>query len=109
MSIPLKLRKQISEDPFMKVCIHKMYRGEVGTGELQWEHALLYGGKQIQESWAIVPCRKSFNVDATGKTKRFNQYIALLRATDEDLSKYPKKDWKQLKRRFEDEFGLINI
>lgn len=48
-------------------------------------------------------------MDATGSVKRFNQYIALLRATNEELDKYQKKDWAQLKIKFIEEFGIIEI
>lgn len=107
--IPPKIRTELSRDTWYDMCIHQRYRGRIGSGNLQWEHAYLYRGKQIQEKWAIVPCRKSFNMDATGSVKRFNQYIALLRATNEELDKYQKKDWAQLKIKFIEEFGIIEI
>lgn len=89
--IPLKLRTQIATDPFMKRCIHKGC-----LGEPEWEHCFIYGGKQINEAWAIVPCC-TFHHRGSGFDKNFNQYVALCRASPDDLAKYPKKDWATLK------------
>ena len=59
------------------------------------EHSWIYGKKQVQELWAIVPCCEKHNIGVTGRDKRWNQYVALLRATPKDFAKYPKKDWQQ--------------
>lgn len=93
--IPPKLRKELEADPFMKVCIHKDRPGHVCDGRLTWEHAFIYARKRINEKWAIVPCCWGFNVGVTGKDKRYNKYIALCRASKEDLAKYPKVNWDQ--------------
>lgn len=87
--IPPKLRKQLQADPFMHACIYGC------PGKPEWEHAFTYAGKQIQEDWAIVPCCY-FHHRGAGFDKSFNRYIALLRATPEDLAKYPKTNWHQL-------------
>jgi hypothetical protein len=94
-NIPTKLKTEISDDPFYRVCIHERFRGVVGTGRLTLEHAIIYGGKQVQEKWAIVPCRSSFNNDVSGEEKEFNRYVAICRASSLDLARYPKRDWNQ--------------
>lgn len=78
-------------DPFMKQCIH------AGCSDPpQWEHSLIYQGKQVNEAWAIVPACKYHHM-GEGLDKNYNRAVALYRATDEDLDKYPKTDWKQQK------------
>jgi len=65
-------------------------------GRMTKEHALIYAGKQIQEEWAIIDLCWNHHL---GKNldKRKNEWLALQKATDEDLAKYPKKDWQQMK------------
>jgi len=89
--IPEQLRKKIAKDSFMEQCIHAHF-GQC-RGRITWEHAWIYAGKQIQETWAIVPCCEKHNVDVSARDKRYNQYIALKRATKRDLEKYPNKNW----------------
>ena len=93
MPIPLKMRKKMSEDPFMWRCVW------TGTKyNVSWEHCWTYKGKQIQEPWAIVPLRRDLNVNMTQKVKDYCRWISLQRATDEDFKKYPRHDWKQLRK-----------
>jgi len=91
--ILIKMREDIAKDPFMKRCV---YTGD--TQNVSWEHCWIYAGKQINEPWAIVPLRRDLNVNMTREVKDFCQLVSLRRATKEDLKKYPKKDWKQIKR-----------
>ena len=62
----------------------------------------MYAGKQINEKWAIIPiCAFHHAVDqhqdGKGLDKHQNMRIALLRASEEDLAKYPRVDWLQRK------------
>lgn len=75
----------------------------VCSGRLTKEHAFIYAGKQIQELWAVIDLCWYHHLGA-GMNKNINEKIALSKATDEDLAKYPKKDWQQLKKRY----GLCN-
>ena len=88
--IPQKLRNQIAADPYMKVCARS---GWDCQGRITWEHAFIYAGKQINEAWAIIPLCW-FHHLGPGVDKRINEAIALNRATEEDLKKYPKKNWQ---------------
>lgn len=97
--IPKKLRKQLSSDPFMKTCC---YTGE--TKNVSYEHCWIYAGRQINEAWAIVPLRRDLNVNMTIQVKEYCRWISINRATDEDLAKYPKKDWAQIKKYLNDKF-----
>jgi len=106
-SIPLKVKKQILDDPFYNKCIHERYRGiERPQERITFEHAWLYAGKQIQEAWAIVPCKESFNIGVSGDEKEFNRFIAIMRADLDDLrARLPKKDWMAERRKLEGKFA----
>ena len=54
------------------------------------EHTLIYGGRQVDTAWAIIPlCSKAHAVnhfqDGGDLDKEINLWIALNRATDEEL------------------------
>ncbi len=104
--IPLKIKNQISNDPFYETCIHERYRGLKKPNErITMEHAWIYAGRQIQDAWAIVPCKESFNIGVTGDNKDFNRFISLMRADIEKVvGKYPKKDWRGERRRLMGKF-----
>jgi hypothetical protein len=93
--IPKKMKEELAKDPFMKLCIHN---NEECSGRIEWEHAWTYAGKQINEIWAIVPV--CYMHHRGGKLdKDYNRYVSLLRASEEDLKKYPRKNWKQIKNK----------
>jgi len=71
---------------------HCIYPGCAGKPE--WEHACLYQNKRVQEAWAIVPCC-TFHHRGAGLDKRYNEWVALNRATDAELNKYQKANWIQ--------------
>lgn len=109
--ISRKLRDKMSRNPFMWSCIHS--KGCKGT--LTWEHAWIIKGQQVNEEWSIVPCCWKHNVFATGKVKRFNKWVALVRfanlTTDEKLGqveKYPKFDFIKNYQALNWEFNLKN-
>lgn len=93
-AIPKKMREEMADDPFMAVCI---YNNNECSSRVEWEHAFTYARKQVNEKWAIVPCC-TYHHRGAGLSKDYNRYRALLRATDEDLAKYSKSDFKQLKK-----------
>ena len=66
----------------------------------------MYGGKQIPDKWAIVVlCEWAHGVGkyaiGGGLNKRINEWLALMHASTDDLAKYPKKDWMQMKKYLE--------
>lgn len=98
--ISQRVKNILLHDDFYKTCI----RHKEGTckGRITWEHAFIYGGRQLDEHWAIVPlCAYHHAVDGfqdMGDYDRaFGQYCALKRATKEDLKKYPRENWEQKK------------
>lgn len=96
--IPIQMREQIAEDPFMRVCIYTRRDApkHICRGRITWEHAWMYAGKQINEPWAIVPCCEAGN-SGEWMDKDYNRYRALERANLDDLcQRMPKKDWRQI-------------
>lgn len=96
--IPTKLRDEMTDDKFYKYCC--LAGIEYCAGRVQWHHVWIYAGTQINEKWAIVPAceRHHDQVQNEPTIKREFERISLMRATDEDLKKYPRKDWDRIKR-----------
>ena len=99
--IPSKIRAELSKDTKMRICIHN---NTDCLGRVEWEHAWIYGGKQIQEVWAIVPVC-TYHHRGAGLDKDFNQYCSLKKATQTDLQKYDRFDWEQKKKYLEKKYG----
>jgi len=98
--IQKKMKEQIAKDHFMLKCV---WTGE--TTNITWEHCWIYAGKQINETWAIVPLAKRFNTSHPPQiVKEYCRWISLMRATKKDLAKYPKKDWDQEKKYLDNKF-----
>lgn len=91
--IPPKLKKKILADPYYKHCARE---DTSCNGRITFEHAFLYAGKQVQEFWAIIPLCEFHHLGA-GLNKRMNEVLAVLRASREDLEKYPRKNWAQIR------------
>lgn len=87
--------------------LRKKWDGETGvcarrkegdcSGRITKEHAFLYAGKQIQEEWAIIDLCWYHHLDE-GLDKKLNECIALRKATINDLKKYPRKPWLQMRQ-----------
>lgn len=89
--ISQKVKEQLLQEP--QVCARRKDGG--CDGRITWEHTLIFGGKQIDEVWAIIKlCEYHHAVnthqDGKGLDKEKNIWIALNRATDEELEKYSK-------------------
>lgn len=95
--IPIELRKRIASNPFMQRCIYWGIRSNGCKGRVEWEHAFEYGGKQINEEWAIVPvCTYHHRI---ALDKDYNRFRAIIRADIDDLQRrMPKKNWRQIKK-----------
>lgn len=89
--ISQKVREALAAEP--QVCARR-HEGEC-KGRITWEHTLIFGGKQIDEVWAIIfLCEWHHDLgiyQGNGDlNKEINVWIALNRATDEELLKYSK-------------------
>lgn len=77
-------------DPLYKICAFSTVPGHVCGGRVTWEHALTFSGRKIQIPWAIIPiCARAHEVDefqdAHTMNKEMNVWVALNRATDDEL------------------------
>lgn len=89
-SIPKKLRAEMDADPFYRRCA---ISGQKGTRHdpIEWHHNLIYGGKQVQEKFAILPIKRSLHRDADNKQLRAQlDWIMWNRATPEQLARFSK-------------------
>lgn len=73
------------------------------SGRSTMEHVWTYSGRQIDQKWAIIRlCEFAHSVGpyaiSGALNKEINRYLSLRHATPEDLKKYPKIDWAQLKK-----------
>jgi hypothetical protein len=110
-NIPRKLREEMASDPYYGMCARQaLFHDHVCgadplTGKLiEWEHAIKYKGKQLQEKWAIVPlCYEAHRGNLLDKDK--NRYIALSRASNKDLASYDRADFIQQKTYLEEKYG----
>jgi len=110
--IPEKMKQEMLADPEYHICMRQAYFNDhICKGRLTLEHAFIHAGKQINEKWAIISiCAWSHDVDewqdAGNLDKDKNQYIALSRATEEDLREYQKTNWKQLFKYLIGKYGI---
>jgi hypothetical protein len=100
-AIPPAHRKIIDSDPYFKQCAREaIFHDHDCQGRITIEHALIFRGRQVVELFAYVPlCAFAHGVDEYQDSKIFdkrkNEYLALIRATTEDMAKYPTAGWEQ--------------
>lgn len=88
--IPKNLQIEISSDPSYSVCARKGLHSHECGGRLTKEHAMTYAGRRLNEKFAIISlCAKAHSVDeyqdGGDLDKEINLWIALNRATDDEL------------------------
>jgi len=95
------VKAQLNEEP--DVCARKSDGG--CSKVLTWEHAIIYAGSQLDAAWAIVKlCERHHGVnqylDGGDLNKEKNIWLALLRATDDELIAISKaEDYIALRER----------
>lgn len=111
--ISARVRAEIDNDPLYLVCARQYYlRDHVCQGRITREHAVIYGGRQVDERWAIVPiCAYAHGVDNFQDcgilNKEINLWIALNRMTPADEAKYPRRDWARERRFLNGKYGSM--
>ena len=100
--IPLELLAEIIHDDFyQKCCLCN------ATEHINFHHHVIFGGRQLNEKFAIVPLCKSCH--DTEKKRDINDkisWIVLNRASDEELKEYSKVENLINKRaRLNEKFG----
>lgn len=93
----------IETDKFFKKCArHKEGNCE---GRITIEHVLIYGGRQIDDSWTLLPiCAFHHAVDQFQDRgdlqKEVHEWIVLCRATDEQIRSISKAVNYQQKKKY---------
>lgn len=96
--------------PFYRLCVLRdEHECANENGEpvfrLTWEHAMIHASRKVQEIWAIIPLCPWSHLGA-GLDKEKNQWIALSRATDAELEKYPRTDWFKKRGYLVEKYGI---
>lgn len=107
--IPKWLLDEILADPYYKKCARAGLFGHECGGRITFDHCIIYGNKQLQKKWAILPvCEKGHGVgrfqDRGDLLREVHTWMALNRATRAELMEISKaidyenmKDWLNLK------------
>ena len=89
--IPPKLRQKLAVNPFYGLCArqealhdHECQPDPLTGRLIEWEHAMMHAGKQINAEWAILPLCWYVH-RGPGLIKKINEWIALNRATDTEI------------------------
>ena len=84
------------------------------AGRLTYEHTLIFGGRQIDEAWAIIIlCSRHHGVneyqDCGDLQKEKNVWLALNQATDEELRAVSKAvDYIRLRKVLNEKYTRTN-
>lgn len=99
--IPKKMRDEIEKSGRNKFCALRGRGYGLCSAYIQWHHIWIYAGSQINEPWAILGACEYHHrmVEKDPMIKETFEKISLTKASDKDLEKYPKKDWKSLQRK----------
>lgn len=101
--IPPKIKARLATLKRMTKCIFLLRDPKHKCeGRIEREHVWIYAGRQIQEVWAIVSvCTGWHRLKNFGSPleKDWHRYVSLTLASDDDLKKYPRFNWKQEKQR----------
>ena len=79
--------------------------------KIDWHHALIFGGKQVNESWAILPVARSLHLKADYPAiKEKLNWVMLNRATDEQLRPYCKLiDYVRMREQLNAKYGVPSV
>lgn len=80
----------MANDPFYKYCcLTNVDTGDDCDGKIEWHHNLIFGGRQLNEPWAILPLCKHHH-DNIVRVKELVTWIMLNRASDQQLKEVSK-------------------
>lgn len=93
--VPKDIRQQLTDDPFMKECIFFTLTSDVPCdGRIEWQHAMTYGGKRVNELYTILPLCHNHHVRQAKfrqeQEKFIRSRIRHFHAEKEFAQKYPK-------------------
>lgn len=96
-----RVRKVLEDEIRMLYCAIRHYpRAGTCEGRVQWHHVWIYGGRQIDEPWAIVgSCERHHKlVDSDEYVRGMFQFESLKLTKPGELEKYPRKPWYQIEK-----------
>lgn len=99
--IPPSMRAKLEVLPRMKRCEVDLLQDVYGecSRRIEWHHVWIYAGQQINEIWAIVGgCTTHHAMASDPAIKALFETASLSYATEANLSKYPRKDWAQIRK-----------
>lgn len=106
-----KVSQKVKEIILARKQICARHADGVCGGRLTWEHTLIYGGRQIDEAWAIILlCARHHAVDEYQDSgdlqKEKNVRLALNQATDDELRQYSKAiDYIRLRKTLNEKYN----
>ena len=83
----------MENDPYYRSCALRLKQGKYGVcnGRVEWHHAFIFGGRQVNEKWCILPmCSQHHRIADRRDIKEETDRIMLNRAPEETLKKYSK-------------------
>lgn len=93
-------------DDFMEVCCVP-YCGGI---DVEWNHAIIYGGRQLDKSYAIVPLCKYHHRGNNGtifrEAKDWSILWAITRGRGQIEKDCPKENWFQIKKHLENKLKV---
>lgn len=104
-----KLRRQVNENPEYTRCALTLPHD--CRGRITRSHDVYVAGKKVQRMWAVPPiCAAAHGVDefqdaGTMVPQRMRRWVALNRATDEELMEFPKAGLIRERERLNLEYG----
>lgn len=102
--MPLKLRDELSNDPYYRRCCVSGSNSE----KIDFHHNLIFAGRQVNEKWCILPLAKSIH-DNIARNKEVCDWIMLNRGTDEELERYSKAvDLLRRREVLNNKYGVYN-
>lgn len=98
--IPPAMREELALEPRMKRCVLAGLGLSECYGRIEWDHCFIYAGRQISEKWNLNGvCQSHHRVkDSEWLVRAAIMRSSLRLATPEDLAKYPRKDWAQVRK-----------
>lgn len=105
--ISKKVLQQLEDEP--QICARR--NDSPCGGRITYEHSIIYAGRQLDETWAIIKlceCHHGVNTyqDGGDFNKERNIQIALNRATDDELRAISKStDYLALRDRLNNKYG----
>ena len=104
--IPPKLRQELSDDPFYsKCCISGISKNAV---KIDWHHNLIFGGKQVNEKFCILPLADFVHRNIVKHKEKCN-WIMWNRASDQEIERFSKAtDYKKERDRLNKIYGVYS-